>query len=587
MSNRIASLAALPLVAVVLVAAGQTATSTAESGKPHPRLVNVATTKCETCHAKLFEGRAQKHAAADDCSSCHELNVSPGGTTVKLTADEPDLCLTCHAEQEKAARGELKVSHAPVTQSCATCHDPHAAAQPKLLKASVQETCGSCHEVDGLQKSHGGQLVPSVSCTNCHAPHGSANAGLLVAATAHAPFADKTCDACHRPPMAGRVRLTARGEALCLACHSDLGTAPSGGSVHAAVKGERGKSGCLSCHDPHMSAQPKLAVRAGIELCAGCHASVVTAAKAKTGHAAAAADCTSCHKPHASDQPRLLTGRSPDLCVGCHDASDAGLRKAHLGADLGKKDCLACHSPHGAGQPKLLAKNVHAVIESGCDSCHLGASDKLIEDGGAPLCLSCHDDIGKKIETAAVPHAGAAGSCTDCHNPHASSQAKLVKGKGGEACIACHSDQAPAAGEFEHGVISMFGCSSCHEPHGGASPKLLRAQGSALCLSCHAPDANKPKGGADRVLLGGRLQMPSLEAAKVSTILLDSSGQRGHPTPEHPISGTPDRNKSKAQVNFSGELTCFSCHDPHKGKSPKLLKDATTVSESCIKCHVK
>jgi predicted CXXCH cytochrome family protein len=584
-----ASLAALPLVLAFGARSQVASPGPPRIGKPHPRLVSLAATRCTTCHQQILAGKPNLHAPVEDCSACHALEVSGEATSVALTAPQPQLCVRCHAASAPAAAGRLKSSHAPVAESCVRCHDPHASAQPRLLNAPLRELCAGCHERAGLQKSHAGQLVESTNCVSCHVAHGSDNKRMLVAAKSHAPFGDGSCAACHRAPLGGRVRLQARGEALCVSCHADAVKVPDAGSAHAALKGARGAAGCLSCHSPHMSANAALLLKPGPELCATCHAEVLRAARAKGGHAPAAENCAACHKPHTAPQPLLLSKPPPALCANCHDLAGAAIRRAHLGSDLERSDCQACHSPHGAGHAKLLAKYVHAAMADGCSICHAGAADKLIKDGGPEQCLSCHREVGKKADAAKVQHAALlAGKCTLCHNPHASAREKLVKGAAGGPCLDCHAAEGLQKGEVAHGAIDMLGCAACHEPHGGDNPKLLVAAGSELCLSCHGPSAIAVKEGDATFKLAGRFEIPAARAKAIRTILMSRDGKRGHPTPGHPLVGAPDTRKPRVKVTFTGELGCLSCHDPHKGRTVKLLKGgAATATEACLQCHPK
>ena len=433
--------------------------------------------------------------------------------------------------------------------------------------------CASCHDIAGLQASHGGQLTPSVSCVACHSPDDSANRKLLKGTVLHAPFAEKSCETCHRPPIGGRTRLKGRADALCASCHRDVPvSAPAGGSWHPALEGSRTASGCQSCHDPHLSPNRKLLVKTGTALCASCHDEVVKAAGATGGHAPAADDCLSCHKPHAAPGPHLLAEAPRAVCLGCHDAADAGLRKAHLGAKVEGLDCTSCHTPHGAGHAKALARYLHAPVTEGCDACHRGSASKLVEDGNPPLCLACHEEVGRKAKAAKVPHAAMeAARCVDCHNPHASAQPRLVKQPGGAPCLACHADQAPAAGESDHGAIALVGCQACHEPHGGARPKLLRAAGNALCLGCHGTPAPGPPA-------TGR---------PVRSLPLSPDGTRGHPVPGHLVLA-PAPKAAWSKSVFTGEMGCLACHDPHKGKSAHLFRwGAASAAEACLNCHRK
>ena len=76
-----------------------------------------------------------------------------------------------------------------------------------------------------------------------------------------------------------------------------------------------------------------------------------------------------------------------------------------------------------------------------------------------------------------MPHPGAAGDCTDCHNPHASRQPGLPKTNAVDICLACHTDQAEQGKKhFLHQPAFKQGCATCHEPHGGDNDHLLRAK---------------------------------------------------------------------------------------------------------------
>ncbi len=558
----------------------------------HPRLVNVESTKCTTCHGKLLRGAVHIHPPVeDDCTSCHDLTVADSGTTVELAATEPELCIMCHDDKTAAAEGELEAPHAAVMDSCLSCHNAHASAEENLLTAAPTELCITCHDIDDLGTAHGGQITLRTDCTSCHSPHGSGNPSMLVAANQHAPFADGSCDACHREPFAGRIRLRARGTKVCTACHGEMtDDAGDNGSVHTALVGDRTRAGCLSCHDPHMSPNPTLLKDKGASLCGTCHGAVLAAATADTGHPPAAEDCSTCHAPHASPNRSLLTETTPDLCVMCHDVDDPDLASAHLGAPMGSLDCLGCHTPHGAATEHLLAANIHVVVLDGCDTCHEGSHEAIIEDGESSLCLACHGDVGEAAAEAIHPHpAMEMVRCADCHNPHASPQEKLITAPAGGECTTCHEDQAAGEGEVVHGVIELIGCRACHEPHGGANEKFLRMTGSELCLECHEKGKVSIPEGADTVELLGRFGVPAKAAAAAAALQLSADGKHGHPMRDHRVLGTPTEEElRRTETEFSGELTCLTCHDPHKGASRHLFRGgASSPFEMCSTCHQK
>lgn len=556
----------------------------------HPDLVDLDSTQCIICHEGLIEGRTSIHAPAEeDCTVCHEVSIGEEGTVVALLDSEPSLCLLCHDELEAAVGADLETPHYPVTESCLTCHDPHGGTEAPLLHSALPGLCSDCHDLADLATGHGGQLTDATSCSACHSPHGSDQAAMLLGAVSHSPFAEGSCEACHRAPFGERIRLRARGERLCEACHGDV-TETDGGnrSVHAATRGERGRAGCLSCHDPHMSDHSALVHEGGNALCRSCHAEVVAAAMAETGHYPAADDCQTCHLAHASPETNLLTSDLRTLCADCHDPQDEDLILSHLGADLARLACTSCHSPHGAGHPGLLAENLHEPVLDGCDLCHEDGHDGLVADGGSELCLFCHDGVGELAAAAEVPHGALElGACTDCHNPHASPQKWLVKAPGGGPCADCHDEQAAGAGEVAHGVIDLVGCAACHEPHGGAREKLLRQTGAELCRSCHDRSRVRTAEGQATVELLGRFQIPAERAEAASRMVLSSDGTRDHPVSNHPVAGEFQRPAHKrSDLRFEGRLECLTCHDPHKGRSAKLLRwEAATGSEACSACH--
>ncbi len=551
----------------------------------HPRLVSVNASKCSMCHAKLTRGAKVIHAPVeDDCTSCHDVSVTKEGTTVELSAPEPDLCVMCHDGMEAAAAGDLEAPHAPVTDSCLTCHQPHAGENEHLLIAAGKDLCLECHDADDLKTSHA-VPVSRASCTSCHNPHGSSAAGMLIGNVVHAPFADGSCEGCHRVGRGTKIRLRLEGATLCYACHSDLEEEFSTGSVHTAVS----NGDCIGCHNPHMADQPKMLLGEGSALCFSCHEDIKAKVEGDGAHAAVEDGCDGCHDPHRSDEPFQLLDEATNLCLMCHDAEDEDLRAKHLGADLDSVSCVGCHDPHGSSEEHLLADgSIHAPFIDDCETCHEGSAGAIMEDGGKGLCFACHSDIEEEIAAAAVPHdAIEMGECVDCHNPHASSQPTLLRSPGGTVCTTCHEDQAPGPEEISHGVIDWFGCQSCHAPHGGKNDHLLKEAGNGLCTGCHL--SGTVKADADGVLeLPGGLVVPPSKVKQLKLVDLDSTQSKNHPIPNHPVSGWPTgEGRSKVPKSF-GQISCLSCHVPHTAGSKELFAfGAKTSFELCMDCHPK
>ena len=401
----------------------------------------------------------------------------------------------------------------------------------------------------------------------------------------------------------------------CLECHE--GTA-KGKSVHSAMA-----TGCLSCHEIRVNrdiTRVKLITPTASSLCVTCHADKKAADIKGTVHPPAVRDCLNCHDPHASENKNQL--RKPvsgdekeNLCSQCHQtglhvpekgsrhaALDMGCDTCHVthktGAEpteenkyhLAKADCVQCHDPHQSDTPKLMAKFQHAPFQgNGCDTCHAPAKDGkvvLTQADSKALCLTCHDDKGKQIETAKVQHPGAAGDCTDCHNPHASRQPGLPKTDSVNICLSCHSDISDLQKKAVHHQPA-FGqsCSICHTPHGGENDHLLRAKGNALCLECHGPDSVPQRDEAEHLItiFKGTVRLPYDYYQKNKVVILPLRFGLGHPVDYHPVSDVMDpENQSKVKT----PLSCMSCHQPHASAQPNLLvKDQANNMQFCDNCH--
>ena len=408
------------------------------------------------------------------------------------------------------------------------------------------------------------------------------------------------CLSCHEVRInkdTTRVKLiTATPYKLCLTCHADKDAAQIKGHVHQPAVRD-----CLVCHDPHVSENKNQLLKATSgekkdNLCLTCHTQGTNVSEKGSRHAALDLGCDTCHTTHKTGADLTpqnqfhLTKATPALCVDCHDPKDAALQKAHQNQPFGSANCLQCHDPHQSAAPKLMAKFAHPPFaDRRCELCHAPAKDGkvvLTQSDVKALCVTCHGDKAKLIETAKVQHPGAAGDCTDCHNPHASKSPGLPKTDPVNICLGCHTDQADQEKKaIHHQPAFGQGCAICHEPHGGEREKLLRAKGNALCLECHGADSVPQKLEAERVLtiFAGKVKLPEDYFDKNKAAVLPLKYNMGHPVARHPVSDVLDpTNIGKVKV----PLSCLRCHQPHAGAQPKLLvKDQQNNMAFCDNCH--
>jgi predicted CXXCH cytochrome family protein len=408
------------------------------------------------------------------------------------------------------------------------------------------------------------------------------------------------CTSCHEIRVTKdvtRVKLiTATASALCVTCHADKKAADIKGTVHPPAVRD-----CLTCHDPHASDNPNQLLKpaSGGEkenLCLTCHQTGLNVPEKGSRHAALDMGCDTCHTTHKTgaeptmDNQFHLTKAAPALCLDCHDTKDADLQKAHQNQPFATANCLECHDPHQSASPKLMVKFQHPPFEArGCDTCHAPAKDGkvvLTQADAKSICITCHDDKPKLIDTSKVQHPGAMGDCTDCHSPHASNQPGLPKTDSVTICLGCHSEIGDLSKKsVHHQPAFVQGCATCHTPHGGDIDHLLRAKGNALCLECHGPDSAAKQDEADHLLtiFNGTVKLPEDYYKKNKVVILPLRFGLGHPVEYHPVSDVLDpTNQSKVKT----PLSCLSCHQPHASAQAGLLvKDQANNMAFCDNCH--
>lgn len=441
--------------------------------------------------------------------------------------------------------------------------------------------------------------IDGAKCLECHGDkmkgasvHSAMQAGCL---SCHEVRVIKGRDAKHEDVT--RVKLIkATPTAQCLTCHDDKKGSAGNSKPHFPVT-----RNCLTCHDPHVSANKFQLKQASSgepkeNLCLSCHTQGVNVPKDGSRHAALDMGCDTCHVTHKTGSADKrenrfhLTKDAPALCLDCHDAKEKTFAEAHHNQPVATANCLTCHDPHQSAKQHLAQKFQHAPFEAGaCDSCHQPAKDGkvvLVNSDTRALCLTCHDEQGKKMEAAKVQHPGAQGECIACHSPHASAYDRLMAPDPVTACESCHADIAEL--HKTKGVLhkSAFrdGCFTCHDGHGGDRPKLLRADGNKLCLECHGPRRRaEAVEGTDLVsIFNGAVRLPNYYFSQVPALDLRAGDVMGHPIANHPVFATIDRSDPEKKRSMG----CLSCHQPHAGAADSMLvTDTRNSMPLCARCH--
>jgi predicted CXXCH cytochrome family protein len=251
---------------------------------------------CLTCHdphqsdaPKLMAKFLHPPFADKQCDTCHA--PAKDGKVVLTQADAKSLCVMCHSDKAEQIE-KAKVQHPGAAGDCTDCHSPHASRQPGLPKTNAVDICLGCHSdiADLAKKPVHHQPVFEQGCAICHEPHGGNNEHLLRAA---AP--NPLCLECHGPDSKpqklesehlvaifdGKIKLPEDyfSKVPVLPLKYNLGHPVDGHPVSNVmdptdITKVKTPLNCLTCHQPHASAQPDLLAKDQVNnalFCAGCH----------------------------------------------------------------------------------------------------------------------------------------------------------------------------------------------------------------------------------------------------------------------------------------------------------------------------
>ena len=166
-------------------------------------------------------------------------------------------------------------------------------------------------------------------------------------------------------------------------------------------------------------------------------------------------------------------------------------------------------------------------------------------------CRGCHEDALAQFDR--THHAGVADSCYACHKGAEAHAAGMAEGKQvpGPAFVRLSARESNAV------------CQSCHEathnPTWMGSPHQRRG---VRCTDCHSVHSFKSV----------RRQLKAVSDADTCYSCHQGIRAQALRTSHHPVR--------------EGLMSCGSCHDPHDGAKPKMIK-AEYVNELCLQCHTE
>jgi predicted CXXCH cytochrome family protein len=256
-----------------------------------------ATANCVQCHnphqsaqPKLMQTFTHMPFQAGSCDTCHA--PAKDGKVVLVQADAKAICVTCHAEQAEKIE-KAKVQHPGAQGDCVSCHNPHAGKAPGFLQPDPVSVCLTCHseQAEQFKKAHLHQPAFGLGCATCHEPHGGNNPKLLRAQ------GSALCLECHGPDSKpqlvesehvltifnGQVKLPEdyyqKNRVVILPVKFGVGHPVMGHPVQdvmnpADITKVKAQINCMTCHQPHSSAQPGLLINDqadNMAFCDTCH----------------------------------------------------------------------------------------------------------------------------------------------------------------------------------------------------------------------------------------------------------------------------------------------------------------------------
>ena len=253
------------------------------------------TADCLQCHdphesaaPKLMAKFMHPPFADKQCELCHA--PAKDGKVVLTQADAKSVCATCHDEEAKKI-ASAKVQHPGAAGDCTDCHSAHASQTPGLPKTNGVEICLGCHSDVAEQGKKKVLHEPAFkeACGTCHDAHGNDNEKLL------------------------RVKSV---NGLCLECHGPDAPEPQQVENQPAISIFNGKA---LLPEGYFKKVPILPLKYGAGHPTQFHpVTDVMDAKTKT---MVKIDCLTCHQPHSSANAGLLVKDqrvNMAFCKTCH-----------------------------------------------------------------------------------------------------------------------------------------------------------------------------------------------------------------------------------------------------------------------------
>jgi predicted CXXCH cytochrome family protein len=463
-----------------------------------------------------------------------------------------------------------------------------------------------------LMKDTQGVVSSEEICYSCHDGYVSDSRSTVWKHNNHKTFVKPS----NRVTVPSKLPLSNKGEVYCGTCHSPHGAGAAPDADPAGVTSffrEKNidSSLCVMCHskEADFTRSNSHPLRpASFKL-----PDTLFESGSKPASVENKVICQTCHKAHGASGNHITVVDNKDskLCLTCHDAQKSLLATQHdlrssfpdeknIKAErpVESGPCGVCHMPHNSANKLLWAKTLPEGKESKarfCLSCHSkgNVAEKVIITGTShPLNVKPFEKIralAGSEKPFTLPLFNMRGgldkkgvmTCATCHDPHgakAGPAASFLRDQQQVLCEACHHDKvliigtkhdlnrmAPDSKNIANKTPSEAGvCGSCHLVHNGQgaflwSRDINTKKGSVvenLCITCH-----REQGMAGKKVINDYSHpvnvSPSKKGLTTTLPLFDKNGKQSK----------------------KGDMTCLTCHEPHRWDPVKTAPPVGTDLE--------
>lgn len=418
---------------------------------------------CSSCHQAYFDIQLTDH----DLSSSFRNRASDIGPDL----EGQDACAACHVSHNGKANHMWSMDIGPQASEndyCIGCHSDNGLGQEKIFTHAG-------HPVDNVTIAKripelGIEAGDKLLCKSCHDPHQWSFANKHSVTSSNEEGTEYTSFL--------RLPDDAQGQ-LCISCHTNQSTMFD--SDHSVAR---------EGFQQYFRASNK--IHGQCTVCHGAHTNILSESKVEDPYTVL---CMRCHD--GQSYPTSVVHNNHPIGIPFESSSNL---KGYAKDGETLLSCNTCHDPHAWGKTVETSQTADLTGDD-------RNSFLTLSNWPEPkLCLDCHPEQGKIINSDHDLTEADRSACSMCHSPHNAETEYGLFAQWGDApgasfnekhCFSCHNEQGSAAKKVVEGYS--------HPREFGTLSPLARGTGEWLdfplftesgpsmtvghidCFTCHNP----------------------------------------------------------------------------------------------------